>query len=144
MSGALLGLKDFHTRESILASITETVAFELKKMVDSLEKFIDISGWIVRSVGGGAENKLLLKCKANLLGKKVEVSEHKEATSKGAALLAGIGCGVYKDEFEAVEKTFNISEVYTPEVSQAEKIQRRYEKYRKILAKYKEIEENLK
>jgi len=101
MSGALFGLKDFHDRDSILCSITETIAFELKKMMDGLEKIMDkdTSGWVIRSVGGGARNKLLLRYKTNLLNKRIEVPVNQEATCQGAALLAGIGSGIYKDEF---------------------------------------------
>jgi xylulokinase len=145
MSGALIGLKDFHSRDSILCSITETMAFELKKMMDGLEKIVDkdTSGWVVRSVGGGARNKLLLRCKANLLNKKIEVPVNQEATCQGAALLAGIGAGLYKDEFEAVKKTFKIAKVYTPQACEVEKNQIRYKKYCKVLEKYREIEEEL-
>lgn len=143
MSGSLLGLKDFHKREHILGSITEAIAFELKKMVDSLEGLMDTSGWTVRSVGGGAKNKLLLQCKANLLDRDVEVSRSEEATSKGAALLAGMGCGAYKDEFEAVKQTLEISQIYKPEKAQAERIQKRYKKYCRVLAKYKDLEKEL-
>lgn len=142
MSGALLGLKDFHNRENIICSITETIAFELKKMVESLEKVITTptQGWVLRSVGGGAQNRLLLECKANLLKRNVEVPENQEATCQGAALLAGIGAGLYRDGKDAVEKTFRVSRVYTPDPRGAEKIEKRYQKYCQILTKYAEME----
>lgn len=145
MSGALFGLKDFHTRDSILCSIAETIAFELKKMMDGLERIMDkdTSGWVVRSVGGGARNRLLLRYKASLLDRRIEVPVNQEAACQGAALLAGIGAGVYEDEFEAIEKTFKVATVYSPQASEVEKSQIRYQKYCKALEKYKEIEKNL-
>ena len=145
MSGALFGLRDFHNRDSILCSITETIAFEFKKMVDGLETIInkDTSGWVARSVGGGARSDLLLKYKANLLNKSVEVPINREATCQGAALLAGIGSRVYEDEHQAVKETFKVSRVFTPEPSEVEKSQIRYQKYCKALLKYKEIQKEL-
>ena len=145
MSGALFGLRDFHNRDSILCSITETIAFEFKKMVDGLETIInkDTSGWVARSVGGGARSDLLLRYKANLLNKSVEVPTNREATCQGAALLAGIGSRVYEDEHQAVKETFKVSRVFTPEPSEVEKSQIRYQKYCKALLKYKEIQKEL-
>ncbi|MCD6318507.1 hypothetical protein J7M02_05520 [Candidatus Aerophobetes bacterium] len=140
MSGALIGLKDFHDKNSVLCSIVEAIAFELKKMVDSLEKIIDTSNWVIRSIGGGAKNDVLLRYKANLLNKQVEVPMNQEASCHGAALLAGIGSGIYKNEVEAVKETLKISKVYSPESSQIEKIQLRYHKYRKIVTSYGDIE----
>lgn len=142
MSGAIVGLKDFHDRDSIICSITETITFELKKMVESLEKIVDTSGWMVRSVGGGAKNGLLLGFKANLLKRRIEVPVNQEAACQGAALLAGIGSGLYKDEHQAVEETFKISRVYTPDPVEVEKIQIKYQKYCKILMKYREMEQD--
>lgn len=140
MSGALLGLTDFHDRNSVLCCVVEAIAFELKRMVDSLEKVMDTSGWIVRSVGGGAKNEVLLRYKANLLNKQVEIPTNKEASCHGAALLAGIGAEIYEDGAEAVKKTLRISKVYSPEPSEVEKIQLKYQKYRKVAASYEEIE----
>lgn len=140
MSGALIGLKDFHDRNSVLCAILEAIAFELKKMMDGLEKVMDMSGWVVRSVGGGAKNEVLLRYKVNLLNKKIEIPVNQEAGCQGAALLAGIGSGIYESAEEAVKKTFKISKVYSPEPSWVEYIQSKYQKYRKVLKNYGEVE----
>jgi len=122
MSGALVGLKDFHGRNSILCAILETVTFELKKMINSLEKVMDVSEWVIRSVGGGAKNEILLRYKASLLNRKIEIPKNQEAGCQGAALLAGMGSGIYKSAEEAVKETFKISKVYSPEPSLLEYI----------------------
>jgi len=145
MSGALFGLKDFHTRNSIVNCIMETIAFELMRMMEGLEKIInkDTSEWVLRSAGGSARNNLLLKYKANLLNKRIEVPVNLEVACQGAALLAGIGSGLYANEVEAVKRTFKISRVYTPEASEVEKSHTRYLRYGKALERYKQIENKL-
>jgi len=143
ISGALIGLRDFHDRDSILCAILETMAFELKKMVDNLEKVMDITGWVLRSTGGGAKNETLLKYKTNLLGKNIEIPVNQEASCQGAAILAGIGSGVYKSAEEAVERTFKVSRVYSPQPSWMEYMQSKYQKYQKILENYGKIEKTL-
>jgi len=145
MSGAIFGLKDFHTREHIIFSGMESIVFEVRKIVDGIERIIDrsTSSWKVRTVGGGAKNKLLLGMKASLLEKVVEIPVIKEATCHGAALLAGIGAGFYKDETEAVGKTFKISEVYNPDPELSKKLKEKYSIYCKIVEKYREIEKLL-
>jgi len=145
MSGAILGLKEFHNRESIISSIMESITFEVRKIVDGIEKVMGkpIPSWRVRVVGGGAKNKLLLQLKASLLEKVVEVPVIREATCHGAALLAGIGAGFYKDETDAVEKTFRVSEIYNPDPELSKKLKEKYSIYCRMVEKYREIEKFL-
>jgi xylulokinase len=53
-------------------------------------------------VGGGAYNELLLRIKASILNQPLTVVSVKEATALGAALLGGVGAGVYQDLAEAL------------------------------------------
>jgi sugar (pentulose or hexulose) kinase len=53
-------------------------------------------------LGGGQRNNLWLQIKADVTGRPVEVLQHPEVTLMGAALLAGVGAGVYRDAGEAV------------------------------------------
>jgi len=52
-------------------------------------------------VGGGARNAVWTQIKADVLGRAVSVPEHPEAATLGAAILAGIGAGAFRDEREA-------------------------------------------
>jgi xylulokinase len=67
----------------------------------------------------------------------IEVPDMDEATTLGAALLAGIGIGIYKDEQEAYQRTFKTGKIYEPDMSLKEK----YDKYFTI---YKNIYTNLR
>ena len=56
----------------------------------------------IRVIGGGSRNALFLRIKANAYGRPLVVVDEPEATALGAALLAGIAAGVYRDLDEAL------------------------------------------
>ncbi len=60
-----------------------------------------------------------------------------EATTLGAALLAGIGVGIYKDEQEAYQSTFKAGKTYEPNMS----LKAQYDTYFNL---YKKVYSNLK
>jgi len=53
--------------------------------------------------------------KADIVGLPIEVSEVEEATPLGAAMLAGIGVGIYKDEQDALEQVRRPGVIYEPD-----------------------------
>ena len=68
---------------------------------NSLEPLLDHSGidelGAIYAIGGGAQNRLLMRIKATVLNQEITVVGVEEATSLGAAILGGIGAGVYAD-----------------------------------------------
>ena len=65
----------------------------------------------IRAVGGGTKNGFWNQIKADVLQKPLYILEFQETGSLGAALLAGIGCGVYKSFEEAVHVARKITGV---------------------------------
>ncbi len=51
----------------------------------------------IYAIGGGTQNRLLMRIKATVLDRAIRVLGLEEATSLGAAILGGIGAGVYAD-----------------------------------------------
>ena len=60
---------------------------------------------VLKAMGGAANSKLWTQIKADVTGKRIEVPSSDTATTLGAALLAGVGVGVYESFEEAVEQT---------------------------------------
>ena len=58
----------------------------------------------IYAIGGGTQNRLLMRIKATVLNQKITVVGVEEATSLGAAILGGIGAGVYADVPSALEE----------------------------------------
>jgi xylulokinase len=96
--GAFVGLSTDVGRGAIFRAVLEGLAYDSR---NSLEPLLDHSGIdelaTIYAIGGGAQNRLLMRIKATVLNQEITVVGVEEATSLGAAVLGGIGAGVYAD-----------------------------------------------
>ncbi|MEH7380559.1 FGGY family carbohydrate kinase [Bacillus sp. JJ1533] len=100
--GAFIGIKASHKREDLLKALMEGTAYELESIRRTAESTTGYPITNMISVGGGTKNPLWLQVKADITNCRLSIPKIKEATLLGAALTAGIGCGIYKNEQEAV------------------------------------------
>ena len=100
---ALVGAKIEHDAGDIFRGLLESLAFWLRQ---NLEDVGDLPIWQpveeVILLGGTTRLALLSQLKADILGRPVIVPELPEAAAIGAALLAGLGSGVFRSPAEAV------------------------------------------
>lgn len=96
MRGALLGLAMNHTSAHAARSVLEGCAYALRDIVDRLNA-LGLGHGEVRIVGGGARDDLWASIKADVLGRPVRRVLTEEATAVGAAMVAGVGAGVFAD-----------------------------------------------
>jgi len=66
-------------------------------------------------VGRGTRNTFWVQTKATVVGRPIEVPEVEEATPLGAAIVAGIGLGLYRDEEEACARVYRPGPIYQPD-----------------------------
>ncbi len=99
MRGAFLGLAMNHTSAHVARSVLEGCAYALRDIVDRLDA-LQLGQGEVRIVGGGARDDLWASIKASVLGRPVRRVLSEEATAVGAAMVAGVGSGVFAS-FEA-------------------------------------------
>lgn len=95
--GALVGLTMHHTRADIARAVLEGITFNLKVILDALlRQGARIEA--IRLIGGGAKSAFWNQLMADVYGVPVRPLTHlAEATSMGAALVGGIGVGLYPD-----------------------------------------------
>lgn len=95
--GALLGL----TRQTDMSNITyacfEAQAFQTHDLISAMEKDTGVAIETIRVDGGLANNNLMCQILSNTLSVSVERPQNTECTALGAAMLAGLGAGIYKD-----------------------------------------------
>lgn len=132
--GAFTGLRAHHTKADMMQAVYEGLCFELKLGIERL--FSSKPSRIVVT-GGGTRNEKWMQTKANILGKELTVPKEYQSTAMGAALLAGIGAGIYKDAHDAYKKTFSIEKIYSPIDSFDYTVS--FERYRKVNAALNEI-----
>jgi xylulokinase len=99
--GAILGLRTGHTLDDITRALFEALAFQLRLAVDTYAGLTGETFPDVICIGGGSQNAFWVQMKADVLDRRIRVSALRENTAHGAALLAGIGAGVYRDVEEA-------------------------------------------
>ena len=96
MRGAFLGLAMNHTSAHVARAVLEGCAYALRDIVDRLDA-LGLGHGEVRIVGGGARDDLWASIKADVLGRPVRRVLTEEATAVGAAMVAGVGAGVFAD-----------------------------------------------
>ncbi|RDH74833.1 hypothetical protein DVS77_29660 [Mycolicibacterium moriokaense] len=96
MRGALLGLAMNHTSAHAARAVLEGCAYALRDIVERLDA-LGLGHGEVRIVGGGARDDLWASIKADVLGRPVRRVLTEEATAVGAAMVAGVGVGMFTD-----------------------------------------------
>lgn len=111
--GVFFGLTARHGRCEMIRSVMEGVAYSLR---DCLEIIRDMQVPIreVRASGGGGKSPLWRQMQADVFQTPIAVTNSKEGPALGAALLAGVGAGVYKDVREACEQAIQVTKMQNP------------------------------
>lgn len=134
--GVFFGLAFDKTRAHFFRSLLEGGAYALNHNLQIAEK-AGINVDIMHAMGGAANSRLWTQIKADVTGKKIRVPNSDNASTLGAAILAGVGTGVYESFEEAVNRTIHIKYDCIPN----QENHAIYQKYFKI---YLEIYDQLK
>jgi len=126
--GAFLGLTFAANRATLGKAILEGLTFELRVNLDLLKEG-GVAIHELHAVGGGARSPLWLQLKADICGVPLRVPEVTEAACLGAALLAGVGAGVYSDLHSAVRQTLRFKGRLEPHPGNASAYEARYKVY---------------
>ena len=140
--GLWFGLTAAHTRAHLIRSILEGVAFSLR---DSLEIFRELGIPVeqIRASGGGSRNFLWRQIQADLFGKELVTLRTSEGSAFGAALLAGVGAGIYASVEESAVEAIQVKERMAPKPDIAKVYDRYYQVYRSLYPALKELSHTL-
>jgi xylulokinase len=108
--GVFFGLSGIHRPRHLMRSVFEGVSFGLK---DSLEliKSLGVETEQIRVTGGGAKSELWRKILADVFSADVYRVQSDEGPAFGAALLAGVGAGIFRSVEEATDSTVHVGDV---------------------------------
>ncbi len=130
--GAFVGLSKMATAGDILRSIIEGLDYQFLDIVTSMEDALGTKLERFIAVGGAVRNELWMQNKADVTGRPIEVPDVEEATPLGAAILAGIGAGVYRDEEDAVDHVYKPGKTYHPDPDLAPQYADWFQIYRQL------------
>jgi xylulokinase len=126
--GALIGLSASHGRADLLKAVLEGTVYEVEFIRQTGEHITGQPIPTLITAGGGTRNRPWLQIKADVSGCRIEASAEPEATLLGAALVAGIGSGLYAHEAEAFNGLrLNPVEVFLPDAERHAVYRRLYE-----------------
>ncbi|MCW5850612.1 MAG: carbohydrate kinase, partial [Anaerolineae bacterium] len=95
--GAFIGLSFQTGRAEMARAVFEGMAFAWRLALESLEQATGLRVEDVTVIGGGTRNPLWLRVKADITQRTLHVLQVEEAVAWGAAALAGVGVGVFRD-----------------------------------------------
>ncbi len=98
--GAIFGITRGTTAAHLARATLEGIAFQVADLYEAETAGAGVVPSVIRADGGAAASDLLLQFQADLLGVPVTRAGQPEATAFGAAWLAGLATGVWKDEDE--------------------------------------------
>ncbi len=113
--GGFAGLSVGTTRADMLRALIEGLDFQLLDIVRAMETTLGMPARRLVTVGGAARNAFWMQNKADVLGREIETPEIKDASPLGAAMLAGIGVGIYRDEKDAYERVKKPGRTWQPD-----------------------------
>lgn len=126
--GVFYGLDFSKTKGHMVRACMEGVAFSLRHNLETAEE-AGAKAEILRAMGGSANSLLWTQIKSDVTGKTMAVPASDTATTLGAALLAGVGTGFYKDYEEAVAETVKVTRKHQPDPEKKAVYDKNYETY---------------
>ncbi len=136
--GTFIGMTMDTTRADMTQAVLEGVAFALR---DSFEvaKLLGIQAGRTKICGGGAKSPLWIKMIANILNIKVDTLASEEGPALGGAMLAAVANGEYASVAEAAAAIVKVIDTVEPDAELAALYEKRYETFREIYPKLREL-----
>ncbi|WP_314063317.1 xylulokinase [uncultured Vagococcus sp.] len=137
--GSFIGMDARHTLDHFTRSVIEGITFSLKEsqyiMTQHAKKAIET----IISVGGGSKNKHWLQLQADIFDTTVTTLTSEQGPALGAAMIAAVGAGWYKDISECSKALVHYSDHYTPIPENVADYQRLYQVYQQVYPATKNI-----
>jgi glycerol kinase len=118
--GAIVGLTRGTTRAHLARAALESMCYQTRDVVGAMERDSGVRLKELRVDGGAVGNSFLMQFQADILGVPVEVPEVTETTAAGAAYLAGLAVGFWKDRREVAAR-WRVARRYEPRMNEAER-----------------------
>ena len=118
--GAVFGLTRGTEKEHFVRATLESLAYQTKDVLDAMESDSGITLKKLRVDGGAVANNFLMQFQSDLVNVPVERPLINETTALGAAYLAGLAVGFWKDRSE-IATHWHLDRSFEPEMEQAER-----------------------
>lgn len=118
--GAIFGLTRGTTKEHFIRATLEAICYQSRDIMDLMKQESRLELDTLRVDGGAVQNNFLMQFQSDILNAKVERTVNQESTALGAAFLAGLAVGIWKDKREILSK-ISIDRTFAPQISRQER-----------------------
>ncbi|AQP53667.1 glycerol kinase [Vagococcus penaei] len=118
--GAVFGLTRGTTKEDFVKATLQAVAYQSKDVIDTMKADADIDIPLLKVDGGAAKNDVLMQFQADILEIDVQRAPDLETTALGAAYLAGLAVGFWKD-LDELKEFRGEGKIFTPDMPEEER-----------------------
>jgi glycerol kinase len=129
--GAVLGLTRGTTRGHLARAALEAIAYRSRDVIDTMVAEAGLSVPVMRVDGGATANAFLMQFQADILGLPIQPSAIPETTALGAAYLAGLAVGLWRDTDE-IARMWRSAATYEPAMS-ADERETRYQGWKRAV-----------
>jgi len=130
--GAIVGLTRGSGREQIIRAALDSIAYQTRDVVEAMNCDAGVPVSELRADGGASANDQLMQFQADILDIPVVRPKLVETTAAGAAYLAGLGSGFWRDP-EELEGAWQRDQSFTPEMDATDR-ERLYTGWRRAVA----------
>ncbi|MCI5485863.1 MAG: glycerol kinase GlpK [Clostridiales bacterium] len=118
--GAIVGLTRGVNKYHIVRATLDSIAYQVADVLSAMESDALIRLSNLKVDGGASANNLLMQTQANITGAPVYRPVCVETTAAGAAYLAGLAVGYWKDQSE-IQRNWSVDRSFSPEITQQER-----------------------
>ncbi len=138
--GAIMGLTRGTGRNHIIRATLESIAYQIRDVIDCMETDSGIPLRELKVDGGACMNNFLMQFQADLLAVPILRPKVVESTARGAAFLAGLATGFWKDQKDLLD-TFELDRRFEPSRDEAWRA-KVYAGWKKAVERVKDWEEH--
>jgi xylulokinase len=135
--GCFIGLTLRHARAHLVRALMEGVVYDVRHCLECFKR-LNLPLHEIRIGEGGAKSLLWRQIQADVFGQPVRLMETEDASAVGAALIAGVGVGVWRDFAEACGRTIRLGETIEPTAENVARYERGYRLYSRFYDDLKE------
>ncbi|WP_044023114.1 glycerol kinase GlpK, partial [Bacillus sp. SG-1] len=117
--GAVFGLTRGTSKEHFIRAVLESLAYQTKDVLTAMEADSGLALKKLRVDGGAVKNNFLMQFQSDILAAEVERPKVNETTALGAAYLAGLAVGYWKDTSE-ITAQWNLDQKFEPSMDEEE------------------------
>ena len=120
--GSMFGLTRGTTKDDIVKATLQSIAYQVRDVIDTMQDDTNIKIPVLKVDGGAANNEYLMQFQSDIIGAPIQRASNLETTALGAAFLAGLAVGYWKD-IDEIREFYEAGKMFEPEMSDTRRTQ---------------------